>query len=204
MCDTTTFLSDIDSLIHVDSDVIFMSPVEQLWKHFEYMSGEQMIGMSVNNMNPNTSWYRMIERNDNLRLPKATIDSHNTGIILMNLTRMRTTNFFSEMDPIFKQYKKRIHWIVNDFMTIYLAKYPNRYMNISCIWNYLTDHCNAGQLCTDADRYGVALLHGSRHTFVKTNTEAPNAAAFRAIYQTFLEYKLNTNILQNLIKPMEN
>ncbi|XP_054157607.1 glucoside xylosyltransferase 2-like [Oppia nitens] len=172
-------LPNIDSVIHVDSDVIFMSPVEQLWKHFEYMTGEQMFAMAVDNMNPNTSWYLKIAHNDSLRIPNPTVYSFNTGIILMNLTQMRNTNFFGEMDPIFKQYKNRIHWIVNDFMTIYLAKYPNRYMNLSCIWNYLTDHCDAGQLCTDADQYGVAVLHGSRSTFVKPSLWAPHAAAFR-------------------------
>lgn len=192
-------LSDYDSVIHVDSDVIFMSPVEQLWHYFSAMNSSQIMAMAPDNTNPNTSWYKLFNAGQQ-RIPVPTEFSLNTGVILMNLTRMRSVDFFSQLEPIVKAYEKSINWFVNDFMSIYLSRYPDRYLNLSCHWNYLTDHCSAGQLCPAADRSGVALLHGSRSTFVVPYKEP----AFYAVYKVFLKYRLNSDLNNELLKPLRN
>lgn len=39
-------LKDVDSLLYVDTDVIFMSPVEEIWEYFSKMSDQQIAGIA--------------------------------------------------------------------------------------------------------------------------------------------------------------
>lgn len=43
---TQTILEEIDTLIYVDYDVLFLSPIEDLWNYFEEMSDHQLAGMA--------------------------------------------------------------------------------------------------------------------------------------------------------------
>ncbi|CAG2169952.1 unnamed protein product, partial [Oppiella nova] len=199
MIKSAILLASYDSVIHIDSDSIFLSPVEQLWQYFGHMNATQVLAMAPDNTNPSTSWYKN-ENTGAHRIPTPTLYSLNTGIILMNLTRMREIDFFGEMEPIVHKYGARIKWVVNDIMSIYLHRHPHRYLNLSCRWNYLTDHCDAGQVfCESAHTSGVALLHGSRGTFM-AGTRAP---AFRAVYLAFLYYEFNTDLQLNLVLPLK-
>ena len=195
-------LPEYDSVIHIDSDAILLSPVEQLWDYFDRMNSSQILGMAPDNTNPLTSYYKVgyklyrgVEK-----IPTPTEYSLNSGVILMNLTRMRQVKFFDQLEPIVKQYNDSIKWFVNDFLTIYLGLNPDRYLNVSCRWNYVTDHCSTGQLCRSADKLGVALLHGSRQTFLIEDIEP----AFHIVYSVFRNYKLNSDLTENLINPLKS
>ncbi|CAG2107088.1 unnamed protein product [Medioppia subpectinata] len=192
-------LPNYDSVIHIDSDSIFLQPVNELWQHFQRMNGSESVAMAPDNTNPNTSWYKNYNTGRH-RIPTPTLYSLNTGVILMNLTRMRETDFFGHLEPIIGTYGSRINWFVNDFMSIYLHQFPDRYLNVSCRWNFLTDHCDEGlALCPAAHRLGVGLLHGSRHTFMSWS----RAPAFRAVYLAFLDYQFNTDLRLNLVLPLK-
>ena len=189
-------------MIHLDSDTILLSPVEQLWSYFDKMNSSQILGMAPDNTNPLTSYYKADSLLDEglRKIPAPTEYSLNSGVILMNLTRMRQVKFFDELEPIVKQYEESIRWIVNDYLSIYLSRYPDRYMNVSCRWNYLNDHCRDGQFCLDAETLGVALLHGSRDTFLIQDKEP----VFHIVYSVFRNYSLNSDLTENLINPLKN
>ncbi len=180
-------MPNYDSVIHVDGDVIFLAPVEQLWNFFDKMNSTQMLALATEDMTE-TSWY--IKSN---RVPIPTKYSLNTGIILMNLTRMREVKFFDDLEPIVIKYGNDIKWFVNDVMGIYLYNNPDKYLELPCSWNYLTDHCRIGQLCENAELNGVAVLHGSRSSFF-----LEIEPSFKAIYSVFRDYEFNSDI-NNLV-----
>jgi UDP-xylose:glucoside alpha-1,3-xylosyltransferase len=170
--------------------VIFLAPVEQLWNFFEKMNSTQMLALATEDMTE-TSWY--INSN---KVPLPTKYSLNTGIILMNLTRMREVNFFDDLEPIVIEYGNDIKWFVNDVMGIYLYNNPDKYLELPCSWNYLTDHCRKDQLCESAELNGVAVLHGSRSSFfLKTEP------SFKAVYSVFRDYQFNSDV-NNLVKNL--
>ena len=37
---------DLDAVIYVDTDVLFLSPIHELWKHFELFKVNQVLGMA--------------------------------------------------------------------------------------------------------------------------------------------------------------
>ena len=97
------------------------------------------------------------------------------------------------------EYKEKLKWFVYDVMGVYLYHNPGKYLELDCRWNYLTDHCKSGQLCENAHKYGVAILHGSKNSFF-SNAEP----TFRVVFSAFKDYKFNTELRNNLLIPLKN
>lgn len=57
----------------------------------------------------------------------------------------------------------------------------------SCRYNYRSDHCMYMSVCKDANKNGVAVIHGSRSTF-----HGDKQPAFKAIYSSMEEVRLAT------------
>ena len=61
LCDTqrlviSDYLHDVDSLIYVDLDIIFLKPVETLWFKMEQFNTTQLVG-AVPEANKSNGWY---------------------------------------------------------------------------------------------------------------------------------------------------
>jgi UDP-xylose:glucoside alpha-1,3-xylosyltransferase len=180
-------------IIHIDSDAIFLSPVEELWSYFDQMNGSQIAALATEDMNPKTNW--------NLNHRTAPFPSKyglNAGIMLMNLTRMREINFFSELEPIAQKYKGLLPWFDQDVINVYFYQYPEKYLMLPCKWNFLTAHCNYSSFCESAENDGIALLHGSKSSF-----HIHSELAFRAIYLSFKNYKFFSDLKKYLIDYIE-
>ncbi|CAG7722961.1 unnamed protein product, partial [Allacma fusca] len=80
-------LPDVDSLMYVDADVLFLSSAGELWKHFLLMNGTQMIAMAPDGLPPAKSTY------SSSKVPYYAPRGLNSGVLLMNLTRMRQMDF---------------------------------------------------------------------------------------------------------------
>jgi UDP-xylose:glucoside alpha-1,3-xylosyltransferase len=52
-----TVLSDVDSLLYVDTDTLFLGPLEDVWRHFDLMNSSQMAALTPEHEDPNTGWY---------------------------------------------------------------------------------------------------------------------------------------------------
>lgn len=50
-------LNDIDCILYVDTDTLFLSPVEDVWKHFQYMNSSQLAALAPEHEDPNIGWY---------------------------------------------------------------------------------------------------------------------------------------------------
>jgi lipopolysaccharide biosynthesis glycosyltransferase len=52
-----TVLHDVDSLLYVDTDTLFLGPLEDVWRHFDLMNASQMAALTLEHEDPNTGWY---------------------------------------------------------------------------------------------------------------------------------------------------
>lgn len=50
-------LTHIDAMIYVDTDTLFLGPVDELWNFFSRFNSSQISAMTLEDDNPNISWY---------------------------------------------------------------------------------------------------------------------------------------------------
>ncbi len=99
----------------MDTDVLFLTPVDQIWDIFGQMNGSQMVAMSPDIVDPAISWYY-----NKAKFPYVPTLGVNSGVMLMNLTRMRTFGWTDYLEPYLSQYKHDIHYGDQDIINIIL------------------------------------------------------------------------------------
>ncbi|XP_012173005.1 glucoside xylosyltransferase 1 isoform X2 [Bombus affinis] len=77
-------LNDIDAVLYVDTDTLFLAPPEKIWDEFKKMNSSQLAALSPEHEDPNTGWYNRFAKH-----PYYGKLGVNSGVMLMNLTRMR-------------------------------------------------------------------------------------------------------------------
>ncbi|BES89854.1 Glycosyl transferase family 8 [Nesidiocoris tenuis] len=187
-------LTNTDAILYVDTDVLFLSPPENVWKYFNQMNSTQLAALAPEHEDPNTGWYNRFARH-----PFYGELGLNSGVMLMNLTRMREFKWEKYLVPIFKEYKLKMTWGDQDIINIIFHFHPERLLVYDCSYNYRSDHCMYRSVCKPAESHGVNVLHGSRGTF--HNEKQP---AFKAIFQAFEEYQIGSDVYQYLLLPMES
>lgn len=92
MCHIHTFLQailkDVDSLLYVDTDVLFLRPMDDIWSFFKSFNSTQLAAMAPEHESPKIDWYSRFARH-----PFYGLTGVNSGVMLMNLTRIRSTMF---------------------------------------------------------------------------------------------------------------
>lgn len=81
-------LKDVDSLLYVDSDVLFLRPMDDIWSLLKSFNGTQLAAMAPEHEVPKIGWYSRFARH-----PFYGLTGVNSGVMLMNLTRIRSTMF---------------------------------------------------------------------------------------------------------------
>nr|CAD7461909.1 unnamed protein product [Timema tahoe] len=112
-------LADIDSLLYVDTDTLFLGPLEDVWHHFELMNSSQIAALTPEHEDPNTGWYNRFARH-----PYYGKLGVNSGVMLMNLTRMRLFSWTDYVAPIYKEYKLTMTWGDQDIINIIFHFHP--------------------------------------------------------------------------------
>lgn len=186
-------LKQMDSILYVDTDTLFLSPLKLIWKHFSAMNSSQMAALAFEHEDPNTGWYNRFAHH-----PFYGPYGVNSGVMLMNLTRMREFHWEDYVIPVYKEFKLKITWGDQDIINIIFHYYPHKLYIYSCRFNYRSDHCMYMSVCKSAEEEGVAVLHGSRGTF-----HSEKQPAFKAIYRAFEEYQLGTDLNQHLEMPVK-
>nr|CAB3251447.1 glucoside xylosyltransferase 1-like [Phallusia mammillata] len=189
-------LSDIDSLLYVDTDILFISPVEDIWKFFSKFNSTQFSAMSPEHENRNSDWYSRFARH-----PYYGATGINSGVMLMNMTRLRQIKFKNDLKlldpswnemllPLYKKYRLNITWGDQDLLNIIFHYNPEMLFTFPCKWNYRPDHCMYMPICKSANQEGVKVLHGCRRAF-QEGTKWPT---FRAVYKAIEDYNFNGDI----------
>ncbi|XP_066899715.1 LOW QUALITY PROTEIN: serine/threonine-protein phosphatase 4 regulatory subunit 2 [Kogia breviceps] len=83
-------LKDVDSLLYVDTDVLFLRPVDDIWKLLRQFNSTQLAAMAPEHEIPKIGWYSRFARH-----PFYGSAGVNSGVMLMNLTRIRSAQFKS-------------------------------------------------------------------------------------------------------------
>lgn len=187
-------LNDTDAVLYVDTDTLFLAPPENIWDEFKKMNSSQLAALSPEHEDPNTGWYNRFAKH-----PYYGKLGVNSGVMLMNLTRMREFRWIDYVIPIHKQYKLKITWGDQDIINIIFHYHPEKLYIYSCRYNYRPDHCMYMPVCTKAEKEGALVLHGSRGTF-----HSQKQPLFKAVYKAMQEYQLNTDPYNYLLVPMRN
>lgn len=179
-----------DSVIYVDADVLFLRPIEELWRLFGAMNGSQLAALAPESEDYATNWYRRFARH-----PFYQPLGVNSGVMLMNLTRMRDFGWEGRLGPLLRNYSRDITWGDQDLLNILFSAHPELLLLFSCRWNYRSDHCMYGAYCAVG---APAVVHGSRKAFVKDSEPA-----FRALHRAMEEYELGESLEDNFIAPLK-
>uniref|UniRef100_G3MTQ1 UDP-D-xylose:beta-D-glucoside alpha-1,3-D-xylosyltransferase n=1 Tax=Amblyomma maculatum TaxID=34609 RepID=G3MTQ1_AMBMU len=185
-----SMLPDVDAVIYVDADVLFLSPIEKLWEHFASMNSSHLAALAPESEDYATNWYRRFARH-----PFYQPLGVNSGVMLMNLTRMRDFGWESRLGPLLHNYSRAISWGDQDLLNILFSAHPERLLLFPCQWNYRPDHCMYGAHCRGGP---PAVVHGSRRAFIKDSEPA-----FRALYQAMGQYELGESLEDGFVAALE-
>jgi len=83
-------LINYKSLVYLDTDIILLRSIQELWKEFDSFSKTALIGMSPTNQ----------------------LNDTNTGVILMNLTRMREAEWTQKIRAVARTISNQITYPV--------------------------------------------------------------------------------------------
>ncbi|XP_073707838.1 glucoside xylosyltransferase 2 [Garra rufa] len=197
-------LKDVDSLLYVDTDVLFLRPMDDIWKFLKAFNSTQLAAMAPEHEIPKIGWYSRFARH-----PFYGVTGVNSGVMLMNLTRIRSTLFRNSMiasglswenllHPLYQKYKNHITWGDQDLLNIIFHYNPECLYIFPCQWNYRPDHCMYGSNCKAAEEEGVSILHGNRGVY-----HDDKQPAFRVVYDTIHEYPFEENLFQSLFYPLQ-
>ncbi|KAL1481228.1 hypothetical protein MTO96_034593 [Rhipicephalus appendiculatus] len=183
-----SMLHDIDAILYVGTEIVFVHPVEDIWRMFYSMNDQEMVGMAPETESINRNLY--LERFLQPFVEPFGVNSH---LLLMNLTRMRAFEFERRLNETTPDLTNVTTSEVEDALNIFFARNPEGIFTFTCRWNYRAEHCYKDVLCTDAP---VAAVHGAYDEFRYRNP------AFMALHQSMQQYELGNSLLQGFIEPL--
>ncbi|XP_038141177.1 glucoside xylosyltransferase 2 [Cyprinodon tularosa] len=198
-------LKDVDSLLYVDTDVLFLRPMDDVWMLLKSFNQTQLAAMAPEHEVPKIGWYSRFARH-----PFFGVTGVNSGVMLMNLTRIRSTLFKSSLipgglswedllHPLYQKYKNHITWGDQDLLNIIFHYNPETLFIFPCQWNYRPDHCMYGSNCKGAEDEGVSILHGNRGVY-----HDDKQPAFKVVYDAMHDFPFEDNMFQSLFYPIQN
>ncbi|XP_037099320.1 glucoside xylosyltransferase 1 [Syngnathus acus] len=197
-------LKDVESLVYVDCDILFLQPVDRLWDFLSRFDSAQLAAMAPEHEEPRIAWYNRFARH-----PFYGRTGLNSGVMLMNLTRMRNVFFKNDMTsvglkweellmPLLQKYKLNITWGDQDLLNIIFHYNPEFLLEFPCQWNYRPDHCIYGSNCASAEENGIYILHGNRGVY-----HDHKQPAFRLVYEAIRKYSFGADPVASLLAPLE-
>ena len=142
-------------MIYVDTDILFITDILDIWKYFKQFNDSQLAALAPEHEVEYMGWYNRFARH-----PYYGKLGLNSGVMLMNLSRMREANFVDKMYNIYTEYKYNITWGDQCLLNIYFYFNPEKLFVYGCEWNYRPDHCMYGSNCKIAETTGSHILHG--------------------------------------------
>ncbi|XP_039259898.2 glucoside xylosyltransferase 1-like [Styela clava] len=188
-----------DAAIYCDSDVVFVKPIDELWKQLKLMNERHVAGISSTSGHP-------------ISVPKSNekfiSDSNgkmfqiNSGVMVLNFTRILRADWkmFHDVDDLTVSTSKYGADLLLNFYRKYKdeAEHDQKLLNIMfhfnsdllyqlpCSWNFKNNFCtDDGNICDDAETNGAGAVHGISGSFFGDSNPT-----FKGLYEFFLMYKL--------------
>ncbi|XP_073688127.1 glucoside xylosyltransferase 1 isoform X2 [Garra rufa] len=197
-------LKQVDSVLYVDTDILFLRPAEDVWSFLSRFNGSHVAAMAPEHEEPRIGWYNRFSRH-----PYYGKTGLNSGVMLMNMSRIRDTHFKNDMTtvdlkwadllmPLLHKYKLNITWGDQDLLNIIFHHNPESLLLLECEWNYRPDHCIYGSNCITAEHHGIYILHGNRGVY-----HDDKQPAFRAVYDAIQQFPFEEDPVRGLLLPLE-
>ena len=137
------------------------------------------------------------------RQPYKGKTGHNAGVMLMDLTKLRRTNWYNITLDIIANLSGP-NWAYagdQDIFNYYNGLHPDDVYEMSCAFNWRWSYCRTWngypQECVDAHEEGITIIHGVSGTFFKRSYFPMR------LYKIFAKYDMATSIEQFLIEPIK-
>ncbi len=163
-----------DRVLYVDTDILFLRPIDDLWRRFERFTPDQLAALAPEGEVAALNWYSRFAQH-----PYVQPLGVNSGVMLMDLAKMRSARWRERMLAYRAQYKA-IPWGDQDLINIFFAESPEKLFLFSCEWNFRPDHCMYGSNCKAAEDNGAAIVHGNRQSF-----HGDKQPTFKAVWDAF-------------------
>lgn len=103
----------------MDTDTLVVSPLEHLWKHFNNFNQSHLAALVPEGEVLSLNWYNRFARH-----PYYGKLGLNSGVMLMDLKKLRDMDFEEKIIAIYKQYRSVITWGDQDLLNIFFHQYP--------------------------------------------------------------------------------
>lgn len=113
------------AVLVLDADVYTLADVSELWLHFPRFSPSQFLGMAEEQ----STFYRRYAPD----MPLPTDLGLNSGVMLMNLTRMRTFDWADRL--LVAAHAHRIRLADQDLFNLMVVQHPEVLFVLPCSWN---------------------------------------------------------------------
>uniref|UniRef100_A0A8D0SNX3 UDP-D-xylose:beta-D-glucoside alpha-1,3-D-xylosyltransferase n=1 Tax=Sus scrofa TaxID=9823 RepID=A0A8D0SNX3_PIG len=199
-------LKDVDSLLYVDTDVLFLRPVDDIWKLLRQFNSTQLAAMAPEHEIPKIGWYSRFARH-----PFYGSAGVNSGVMLMNLTRIRSAQFKNSMIPtglawedmlypLYQKYKNAITWGDQDLLNIIFYFNPGRFSfeNALGIWNLKTIHCIISSAVEENN------LHISPFICILIGVSVTkNKLSLFSFFYIIFQFPFQDNLFQSMYYPLQ-
>lgn len=163
------YFNGVDSLIYVDTDVLFLRSPLELWSEFSCFSSQHHTALANESNSGGGGYYRKRLSRNHVACSKGSCECKNSkrdckrfhglyglnsGVVLMNLTRIRKTDFQARVRITMKKF----HFFGDQDVYNHLFAEKDEVYVLPCIWNVRSDsRCNVAS--------GIGILHGNRKLF---------------------------------------
>ena len=111
----------MDSVLYVDTDVLILRPAEDIWSHFKLFNKTQLAALTAEHEVEAIGWYNRFAQH-----PYYGKTGLNSGVMLMNLTRMRQFSW-DKVYQLKDEYRSKIVWGDQDILNILFHFYPGKF-----------------------------------------------------------------------------
>ena len=176
----------ISRVIVLDTDIVVIDSLQDLWNLFELMGRNQFIGL-VENL---SDYY--IERH----LFSALGRGYNTGVMLLDLQKMRAMKWIDVWQQENLQLQKKIGAVKQadqDIINSFLNQHTNKVYQLPCVWNYQVSTYSLSNKICSKNRYRI--IHWNSPSKQELDTDI--ARSVHGLYQVYL--KLDGSTVQKRV-----
>ena len=168
---------EIEKVIVLDTDIVVIDSLQELWAMFRSMGRKQFIGL-VENL---SDYYVEKELFSNLGR------GFNTGVMLMDLKKMRGMRWKELWTQEHKELNRKIGAVKQadqDIINSYLEKHFTKVHQIPCVWNYqISAKSLVNQICRQS--WNIRIVHWNSPLKQKLNTDL--AKSVEGLFLTYLK-----------------
>jgi UDP-xylose:glucoside alpha-1,3-xylosyltransferase len=151
-----SLLPEVNRLLYVSPESIFLAPPHETFMLLRHFKKGEMVGMAREEDN---SVY-----NEKKGHPYYGTYGINSGILLMDLKKMRESDWEKDIQELFIENHKKASYGDQDLLNIYLNTRPNNVYEMPCDYNFRTEHCEAATECQPVE--GIKIFHANRNAFL--------------------------------------